>query len=188
MTRSITAHILFRTKLTAIVALLAFCAALMIPVNAPAQAPSRAVRGASALVSGPATSSTTNGVFNGVLTITGFALDTATGALTATGNLVGTITGPTGVIGTVNQAITAVVAGASATCSILNLTLGPLDLTLLGLNVHLNQVVLTITATPGAGNLLGNLLCDVANLLNGGNLSSLLQQLVADLNNILAAL
>jgi hypothetical protein len=29
--------------------------------------------------------------------------------------------------------------------------------------------VLDITATPGAGNLLGNLLCGVANLLEGFN-------------------
>ena len=48
------------------------------------------------------------------------------------------------------------------------LTLGPLDLNLLGLMVHLDQVVLDITAQSGAGNLLGNLLCSVANLLNGG--------------------
>ncbi len=74
-------------------------------------------------------------------------------------------------------------------CSILNLVLGPLDLNLLGLTVHLNQVVLNITAIPGAGNLLGNLLCAVANLLNGGGtLSTLLNQLTALLNQILAAL
>jgi hypothetical protein len=53
----------------------------------------------------------------------------------------------------------------------------------------LNQVVLNITAVPGAGNLLGNLLCDVANLLNGGGaLSTLLTQLQTLLNQILAAL
>jgi len=79
-------------------------------------------------------------------------------------------------------------AQAAATCQILNLTLGPLDLNLLGLTVHLNQVVLNIGAEPGAGNLLGNLLCAVANLLNGANLSNLLQQLVNALNGILAAL
>jgi hypothetical protein len=68
------------------------------------------------------------------------------------------------------------------------LTLGPLDLNLLGLMVHLNQVVLNITAQPGPGNLLGNLLCSVANLLNGGNLSNLLTQLTGLLNQILGAL
>jgi hypothetical protein len=50
-------------------------------------------------------------------------------------------------------------------------------------------VVLNITAIPGVGNLLGNLLCAVANLLNGGGtLSTLLNQLTALLNQILALL
>jgi hypothetical protein len=43
-------------------------------------------------------------------------------------------------------------------CSILDLTLGPLDLNLLGLLVHLDQVHLTITA-DSTGGLLGQLLC-----------------------------
>jgi len=48
---------------------------------------------------------------------------------------------------------------------------------------------LNITAVPGAGNLLGNLLCAVANLLNGGGgLSTLLTQLTNLLNQILGAL
>lgn len=60
-------------------------------------------------------------------------------------------------------------AGTAATCPVLNLTLGPLNLNLLGLQVHLNQVVLDITAQSGPGNLLGNLLCSVAGLLNQGS-------------------
>lgn len=62
------------------------------------------------------------------------------------------------------------VASPAATCPILHLDLAPLTLNLLGLNVHLNEVVLDITATSGPGNLLGNLLCSVANLLNGTGL------------------
>ena len=58
------------------------------------------------------------------------------------------------------------------TCPVLHLVLGPLNLNLLGLTVHLNQVVLDIDAVPGAGNLLGNLLCSVSNLLNGSPLPS----------------
>jgi hypothetical protein len=58
------------------------------------------------------------------------------------------------------------VASPAATCPILHLDLGPVTLNLLGLNIHLNEVVLDITATSGPGNLLGNLLCSVANLLN----------------------
>lgn len=62
------------------------------------------------------------------------------------------------------------VASPAATCPILNLVLGPLHLNLLGLHVDLNQVVLNITAVSGQGQLLGNLLCAVANLLNGTGL------------------
>lgn len=65
--------------------------------------------------------------------------------------------------------------------------LGPLDLDLLGLVVHLNQVHLNITADAGPGNLLGNLLCAIAGLLDPGPLSNL-QALVNLLNQILAIL
>ena len=78
---------------------------------------------------------------------------------------------------------------ASGSCEILTLTLGPLHLNLLGLVIDLNQVGLTITAVPGAGNLLGNLLCAVAHLLDaGGPLATLLQGLAGLLNQILAQL
>jgi hypothetical protein len=80
-----------------------------------------------------------------------------------------------------------VAANASA-CNILNLVLGPLDLNILGLRIQLNQVKLDITAVPGAGNLLGNLLCAVAGLLDGTPLAGLLGQLGTLLNQILAAL
>ena len=50
---------------------------------------------------------------------------------------------------------------AMATCGVLHLVLAPLDLDLLGLQVHLDKVVLDIVAKSGAGNLLGNLLCAV---------------------------
>lgn len=71
---------------------------------------------------------------------------------------------------------------ATGTCQILDLTLGPLDLNLLGLLVHLDQVHLNITAQSGPGNLLGNLLCGVAHLLdsNGTNgLVNILNRLLA---------
>jgi hypothetical protein len=75
----------------------------------------------------------------------------------------------------------------SATCQILNLTLGPLDLNLLGLRVQLNQVHLQITAIQGPGNLLGNLLCGVANLLNTGTATPV-DQLTGLLNILLQLL
>jgi hypothetical protein len=77
--------------------------------------------------------------------------------------------------------------GAGA-CNVINLVLGPLDLNVLGLQVHLNEVVLNIVAQSGAGQLLGNLLCGVAGLLDPGPLSGLLTQLQGLLNQILGAL
>jgi len=81
-------------------------------------------------------------------------------------------------------------------CDILTLALGPLDLNLLGLRVALDEVNLLIEAIPGAGNLLGNLLCGVAGLLDpggllGGGLGGLLGGLlggIADFLNGLLAL
>ena len=69
-------------------------------------------------------------------------------------------------------------------CEILDLVLGPIDLNLLGLEIHLDVVHLNITAVPGAGNLLGNLLCAVAGLLD----SPLLGNLGAVLTNLLNAI
>lgn len=78
---------------------------------------------------------------------------------------------------------------APAACDILNLVLGPLDLNILGLEVHLDTVVLDIIAVPGQGQLLGNLLCAVAGLLDpGGALDGLLGQITNLLNRILDAL
>jgi hypothetical protein len=86
---------------------------------------------------------------------------------------------------------TTTLLGATGTCQILNLVLGPLSLNILGLQVNLNQVVLNITAQSGAGNLLGNLLCTVANLLNTnplGGLLGILGNLTTLLNQIFALL
>lgn len=109
------------------------------------------------------------------------------GNLTAVGTLVGTLTNTLGqVTNVVLNNVTATVTNASGSCQILTLTLGPLHLDLLGLVIDLNQVNLNITAVPGAGNLLGNLLCDVANLLNSNG--GLLSSLTNTLNQILGAL
>jgi len=122
------------------------------------------------------------GTFTGTLDVTRFRAQN--GALTAVGSLSGTLTDALGgVIGTVtNVPVALPVVLPSATCEILDLELGPLDLNLLGLVVHLDRINLEITAVQAPGNLLGNLLCAVANLLNG---SSPLQGLVNLLNQII---
>jgi len=101
------------------------------------------------------------------------------GTVYAVGTLTATLRRGSGdVVGTATRTVTLPVRSASTpgqrvTCDILNLVLGPLDLNLLGLEVHLNRVVLDIVAVTGAGNLLGNLLCAVAGLLDGSPLSTL---------------
>jgi len=135
----------------------------------------------------------------GTFTITRFA--NQSGKLVAIGTLAATATDTTGsrsVVTEMTLPVTNITSGDSAApsavitqavaCGILHLELGPLDLDVLGLVVHLNQVVLDISAQPGAGNLLGNLLCDIANLLNGGPLAQILNQLVGLLNQLIAAL
>jgi hypothetical protein len=69
-------------------------------------------------------------------------------------------------------------------CQILNLVLGPINLNLLGLSVRTNQINLRIDAVPGAGNLLGNLLCGITNALNPA--TTPLSQLAQILNALLA--
>lgn len=109
------------------------------------------------------------------------------GQLAAVGTLEGTLTNAiTGATQAVNQQLTLPVAEITGTCEILHLELGPLDLNLLGLQVHLDQVVLDITAQSGPGNLLGNLLCGIAGLLDQGNAP--LNQLANLLNRLLALL
>ena len=127
------------------------------------------------------------GTFTG--TLSNLHLVNQNGVLALAGNLTGTLTNAAGtVVGTITAAnpvsITLPISGAAATwsCTILDLTLGPLHLNLLGLVVDLNQVHLTITGQTGPGNLLGNLLCGLANALNGGGglggLANLLNQLL----------
>ena len=74
-------------------------------------------------------------------------------------------------------------AARARPCEILHLVLGPLDLDLLGLQVHLNRVVLHIQADPGPGNLLGNLLCAIAGLLDPGPVNLLERLKLANLLN-----
>jgi hypothetical protein len=118
------------------------------------------------------------GTFTGTLNLARFT--TVDGALSAVGTITGTLTNAAGQVTTVLQNVTLPVSNVTGTCSILHLDLGPLSLNILGLQVDLSRIVLDITAQTGAGNLLGNLLCAVANLLNDPNgLARLLNQILA---------
>jgi hypothetical protein len=73
------------------------------------------------------------------------------------------------VVGTFDDAVGILSPGGNPLrCDILFLDIGPIFLDLLGLEIDLSQIVLDIDAVPGAGNLLGNLLCAVVGLLDGG--------------------
>lgn len=125
------------------------------------------------------------GTFNGAFEVTRFRAQG--GQLVAVGTLTGTVTNAAGeTLATVNQTVALPVDIAQATCEILDLRLGPLDLDLLGLVIHLDEVHLNITAEQGPGNLLGNLLCAIAGLLD--NPATPLSGLARLLNRILAIL
>jgi hypothetical protein len=159
--------------------------------KAVSAAPSSSAGSLTSVVTGTFSNADGRGTFKGTFTPQSFRV--VNGALESTGVLKGTLTDANGnSLGTVSKTVTdsvntSATANAPAGCQVLNLVLGPLNLNLLGLVVTLNQVHLNITAVPGAGNLLGNLLCAVANLLNGTGTGGL-GSLSALLNEILAAL
>jgi hypothetical protein len=116
----------------------------------------------------------------------------------AQGNLPRLLNGITMLLNGALDAVTANVIASqptgavAATCSVLDLSLGPVELTLLGLEVILDDctdgpVTVTITAIPGGG-LLGDLLCSLTNLLNGGASATAIQTLLFRITGILGGL
>ena len=166
-------------KLRAFMALVAAALAAATLTISPAAAPA-APAAAPAVAGIPinVTLGQSGNILNGVATVTGFALQN--GQLVATGTFTGLVNGVQQTAIPFTSAID--LSQAEASCQILDLVLGPLHLDLLGLVVDLNQVHLTITAVPGPGNLLGNLLCAVAHLLDN---NGPLQGVTALLNNLL---
>ena len=155
--------------------------------NTPTASVSGAVTGTCSFVDA-ITGQTVNGTIqNGLFTLTGFS--SQGGNLYATGTLTGVCSAVNSLGQTVTQAInqttTTQVSGGTGSCSIVHLTLGPIHLDVLGLVVDTNQIVIDISAQSGPGNLLGNLLCGIANALNGGGSASTLANL---LNRLLAIL
>jgi len=133
-----------------------------------------------------------NGLFGNTSALTGIpatgtvsgALATITRFVTQNGQLAA-VTNITNAAGTLLGTSTVPLA-ATGTCTILTLDIGAIHLNLLGLVVDLSPVHLSITAQQGPGNLLGNLLCAIANLLNRPSLN--LNGLANLLNRVLAIL
>ncbi len=136
----------------------------------------------------PVSGTSSAGAFTGTMDIVGWTTGTDA-AGNATTNAIGILNGTLAGMPVTNQLVTwPLTATDPAGCQVLDLVLGPLNLNLLGLVVTLNQVHLNITAVPGAGNLLGNLLCAITNLLNGGALGTLLTTLLNNLTMTLTTL
>lgn len=161
----------YKNQIAVLLAILTLGALLAVPAHA-AMLPGATV---------PVTGSNSTGTFVGTATISKFVAQN--GQVLAIGTLTGTLTNTaTGAVNTILTTFSAPLTVTQATCSILNLSIGAIHLDLLGLVIDTNTITLNITAQPGAGNLLGNLLCAIANALN--NPSSL----TALLNNLLTSL
>lgn len=196
-TRSSVVLAVVATVLASLVATSAHAAAAPTVVGATAQSTSAATSGPvyknefGKLKSRVVGSFGRNGTVEGVFKPTKFK--TVGGQLIAVGKLQADLVKGNGkVLDTVSQKVKMPVASGNgitplgrATCDILSLVLAPLDLDLLGLQVHLDRVVLNIVAVSGAGNLLGNLLCAITGLLDQGGLLTQVSQI---LNAILALL
>jgi len=108
------------------------------------------------------------------INLTSVTLDPATGALTA----VGTIGNQA--FNLVGQLSLSQIPGT--TTPILDLHINAIHLDLLGLKVDTSNICLDITASSGQGQLLGNLLTGVANLLNTGGALPTLQNALSGLD------
>jgi hypothetical protein len=176
-----------RNRLLALLISLAVSAVAAVGFAGAASAAPRTADPTTATVTGTLADGT--GAVNGTFDVQRFVVQNNT--LQAVGTFTGTITDAAGAVtnGTQQISLPVNLAQSTGSCQILDLVLGPLDLDLLGLQVHLDTVHLNITAQSGPGNLLGNLLCAVAGLLDGPTgLNAILTQIAALLNQLLGIL
>ena len=182
--------------------------ALALAIGACSDAPTTApTNSTSTLTPAPATmaraatpapsASLTNAVLTSLGSVVGSFTGTATlqSVTTSGGQLLGNIllvgtAVVNGVTTTVNKVVT--VPLTASNCPVLLLDVGAIHLNLLGLDVALAPIHLDITAVPGPGNLLGNLLCTVTHLLDspgvGGGLSNAIANLLSTINGLLSGL
>lgn len=172
-----------RLKL-ALVAALASAVAVVTGLTVPPTASADTVATDVNLIPVQGTIASIDGTFSGIADIDRFALEN--GQLVALGTLTGTARDASGaVIESVSgEPMKTAVESDAGSCQILDLSIGAIHLDVLGLVVHLDPVHLNISAVPGSGNLLGNLVCMIANLLNGTS-TTFAQPYVNLLNRVL---
>ena len=116
----------------------------MAAVAAPPAAAQPPANSAGSSMTIPVVGSGSGGNFTGTFQVQKFVA--RDGAVWASGILSGTVTNATGTVGTLARTIQLPVNIGEATCDILHLDLGPLNLDLLGLQIDLSRIVLDITA------------------------------------------
>ena len=98
------------------------------------------------------------GTFQGQFRLEGFGF--RAGAIVGVGTLSGVLIDPGGVVlAFVQQQVEVPLTAAAGTCTLISLQLGPVDIALLGLNVHLGPFSIQIAVDRAS--LLGMLLCSV---------------------------
>ncbi|MDN4527649.1 hypothetical protein [Fictibacillus fluitans] len=194
-----------RKSLISALAIALLCVLALSPLHSQAASPS--TTGSKLLKNIKVTGDLANGgSFKGMLNINNLSYDQAKGLLMS-GSVKGQAISKDGSSTAVNEKFQNIPATlnesggdmmssaalAQPECDLLNLDLGPIFLDLLGLQLDLSEINLDLTAVPGAGNLLGNLLCAVAGLLDGDGLLGggldgvlgLLESLLSELNSLL---
>jgi len=121
----------------------------------------------------------------------GTSLARVLGSLTS-GQLTQLLNALTAILDGAFDAIVANDAALDASCSILSLSVGPVELNLLGLlveldNCHNGPVTVDITATPGGG-LLGDLLCSLTDLLNNRAAPNAIQTVLFQISRVIGQL
>lgn len=165
--------------------LVALMAAMLFMVStADTEAAAPATSTATIPVTGTATNALGQ-VINFTGTLSNLAVTSTGGALSLAGTLTGTATNTaTGATQAITQTVSALLT-ASGSCQVLDLTIGAINLNLLGVVITTNTIHLNITAQSGPGNLLGNLVCAVAHLLDSNGALVAVSNL---LNNVLGQL
>ena len=177
-----------KTRLAIVTLIVALLSVWVMAPGRAAAAGTNANAGGTLTIPIPTQTGSLGTLTNGALNITQFV--SQNGQLFAVGNVTGTFTDLLGNVSQINIPFQAPVniLQQGGTCQILTLDIGAIHLDLLGLVVDLSPIHLSVTAQSGPGNLLGNLLCTIAHLLDQNNTNALAAILNALLGNLTATL